>query len=191
MSLRVRIGEGDQSQVNYLWDSQWRPSEGAADWALAGADEPRNRGGLRARAALHTNVIICLFTDKRIPSDHPLRYLLEGDPRGWWGDGEDVRTDLHETELGSLLWIFERAPLTEDIRRWVEALAIEALVPLINQGVAVRVDAQAFAQFAIDRLDLAIQLYGRDGTRVFDARFEDIWKQSVTSPAPLPFPQLA
>ncbi|WP_271606001.1 phage GP46 family protein [Bradyrhizobium sp. CCBAU 11434] len=188
--LRVRISEGDQDQPNLLWDSQWRPPEGAADWVLpALLSETQNQGGLRAVAALHTSVILALFTDKRLPDDHPLRYLLEGaDQRGWWGDGADVDSSRGETALGSWLWVFERATLTDDIIRWVEAVAIDALMPLINQGIAVRVDAQASAEKAFDRCDLTIQIYGRDGQRVYDARFDDIWQQSVASPAPLPFP---
>jgi phage gp46-like protein len=188
--LRIRIGEGDQPQSNLLWDSEWKPTDGVADWVVSDGSEPQNKGGLRAKAALHTAVVLCLFTDKRIPDDHPLRYLVEnGDPRGWWGDKADVRADLFETEMGSLLWIFERAPLTEEIRRWVESIALDALASLIAQGAAVRIDAQATAEFAEDRVDLAVQIYARDGTRIYDQRFEDIWKQSVTSPKPLPFPQ--
>jgi phage gp46-like protein len=189
--LRVRINEGNQPQSSLLWDSEWKPPEGAADWVFpALVSEAQNRGGLRAVAVLHTNVILCLFTDKRLPDNHPLRYLLEGaDQRGWWGDGADVRADLFETDMGSFLWVFEHSILTDDIIRWVEAVAIDAMMPLINQGVAVRVDAQAIAEKAFDRCDLAIQLYGKDGTKIYDQRFADIWKQSVTSPAPLPFPE--
>lgn len=189
--LRVRISEGDQPQANLLWDSEWKPPEGLADWVLpALTTETQNRGGLRAVAALHTNVVLLLFTDKRLPDDHPLRYLLEGaDQRGWWGDGIDVQTDQGETDLGSFLWVFERSILTDDIIRWVEAVAIDALMPLINQNVAVRIDAQAIAEKAFDRCDLAIQIYGRNGTKIYDQRFDDIWKQSVTSPSALDFPQ--
>lgn len=188
-ALRVRINEGEQPQVDYLWDSQWRPPEGAADWAIADATEPSNRGGLRAKASLHTAIVLCLFTDKRIPDDHPLVYLMEGgDHRGWWGDGLDIKRELSEDEMGSLLWIFERSILTEEIRRWVETIAIDALAPLISQGAAVKIDAQAFAKFEFNRLDLAIQIYGRDGTKIYNQRFADIWKQSITSPASLPFP---
>jgi phage gp46-like protein len=189
-SLRVRIDEGSDEQPILLWDSIWSPQQGEADWALAGADEPQNTGGLRAKAALHTSVIIALFTDRRMPDDHPLRYLIDdGDQRGWFGDAIDVRADLFEDAMGSLLWIFQRAQLTEDIRKWVEALALEALQPLIRQGVAVRIDAQAVAHFAVGRIDLTIQIYGRDGSRIYDEKFGDIWQQSVTSPKPLPFPQ--
>ena len=161
-----------------------------ADWAIAGADEPQNRGGLRSKAALHTAIILALFTDRRMPDDHPLRYLIDdGDSRGWFGDGVDIREDLFEAEMGSLLWIFERAPLTEDIRKWVESLAIEALMPLIKQGVAARIEAQAIAQFAANRVDLAVQVYGRDGAQTYNQRFDDIWQQATTAPKPLSFPQ--
>jgi len=187
--LRVRVSEGEQPQPNLLWDSQWRPADGDADWVLADADETQNRGGLRAKAALHTAVILCLFTDKRLPADHPLLKYVDGaDRRGWWGDGADVRGDLGETEMGSWLWVFERTVLTEEMRRWVEDVTRDALSPLLRQGAVVRIDVQASAQFAVNRCDLAIQLYGRDGSAVYDQRFADIWKQSVTSPPPLPFP---
>lgn len=188
--FRVRIGEGEQPQVNYLWDSQWQPPEGAADWAIAGPTETMNRGGLQARAALHTAIVLSLFTDKRLPDDHPLMKLIEdGDQRGWWGDGADVRTDLNETELGSYLWVFERAYLNDDIVRQVEAVAQEALAPLIAQEAAARIDCQAERRPPpSDGVNLAVQAYGRDGRRIYDIRFEDIWRQSLTSPKPLPFP---
>jgi hypothetical protein len=90
-SLRVRIAEGADQQPTLLWDSIWQPWKGQSDWAIADADEPQNRGGLRAKGALHTAIILSLFTDKRIKPDHPLFYLVEdGDPRGWFGDGEDI-----------------------------------------------------------------------------------------------------
>jgi hypothetical protein len=39
----------------------------------------------------------------------------DGDPRGWWGDGADVRTDLGETERGLLRWLLARASLSEQM----------------------------------------------------------------------------
>ena len=192
MSLKVRIDEGEQDQPTLFWDSRWEPWRGQADWVIADADEKQNRGGLRAKAALHTAIVIALFTDKRIEKDHPLFYLVEdGDPRGWFGDGVDVRSDLFEDEMGSLLWIFERSPLTDDIRRWVELIAIEALMPLINQGAATRVEAQAERRDQpSDGINLSVQVYGRDGRKLYDYRFEDIWSQTATSPPPEPFPLL-
>jgi phage gp46-like protein len=83
--LRVRIDEGNAPQPTLLWDSVWQPPEGVADWALADPDETQNLGGLRSKAALHSAVVLSLFTDKRIAEDHPLRYLVASDdPLGWW-----------------------------------------------------------------------------------------------------------
>lgn len=189
MALKVRIDEGEQQQPTLFWDSRWEPWRGQADWAIADATETQNRGGLSAKQALHTAVIISLFTDKRIQKEHPLFYLVEdGDQRGWHGDGVDVRADLGEDEMGSLLWIFERAHLNEEIRRWVEIIATEALAPLIKQGIAVRIDVQAEAQFAINRVNLGVQIYGRDGSMTYDYQFEDIWAQTANAPKPAPFP---
>jgi phage gp46-like protein len=186
--LRVRIDEGSDDQPLLIWDSVWSPWGGVADWAMATASETQNQGGLRARGALHTAVIIALFTDKRMPADHPLAYLVEGDdPRGWFGDVIDVRADLGETEMGSWLWAFERAHLNEDIRRWVEAVALDALMPLIQQQVCSKIVATAYAQFAINRVDLDVTLYGSDGTSLYNHRFDDIWQQSLTTPKPATF----
>ena len=123
----IRENEGCDPDPHLLWDSRWSPADGVADWRLAGIDETLNRGGLAAKAGLETAAILCLFTDRRVPPTHPLAYLADGDPRGWWGDGVDVRTDLGEAPLGSFLWLLERAPLTvqgQPVTRWAEQMAI-------------------------------------------------------------------
>lgn len=175
---RIRINEGSDPQPQLLWDSIWSNARGFADWALAAVSEVLNRGGLQARAALQTAVVIQLFTDKRAPADHPLlKYVTPGDWRGWWGDGVDVRTDLHETELGSLLWMLARAPVNEDMRRWTETLSGEALQTLIDQGVVARIVPTATIRSTNDGVDLDVKLYRADGTLAFDHRFDDIWAQ--------------
>lgn len=187
MSLKVRIDEGEDQQPTLFWDSKWKPWRGQADWDMAGPEEAQNRGGLSATQALHTAVTIALFTDKRIAKDHPLFYLVEdGDQRGWFGDGVDVRADLFEEDMGSLLWVFERAHLNEDIRRWVEVVATEALTPLINQGAVARVDVQA--DRSLNRIDLHVQLYSNDGSKSYDQKFSDIWAQTSSAPKPPAFP---
>lgn len=178
--LRVRIGEGEQAQPNLLWDSVWDKEKGCADWAMADNSEKQNRGGLRAQAELETAVVLALFTDRRIPDLHPLRkYVSSEDPRGWWGNDIDVRADLGEEELGSLLWVFERAVLTDTVILEVEAAAIEALHCLIVQQIAARIDVKAYVEKAFNRLDLDVKIYGKNGSVVFDRRFDDIWKQAT------------
>lgn len=183
-AARIRINEGRDPQPQLLWDSIWDAARGFADWALAAASEALNRGGLAATRALETAIVIQLFTDKRLPAGHPLRKYVDGnDLRGWWGDGVDVRADLGETEIGSLLWVLSRAPLTEEIRRWAETLAKDALQPLIRQKVAARIDVAAVAHASVGRLDLAIKVYRSNGSLALDRRFDDIWAQLTRSAA--------
>jgi phage gp46-like protein len=176
----IRVAEGCADDFNVLWDSVWDPARGVADWALADNDEAANRGGLRAKAAITTAVVLALFTDKRVDPDHPLYFLADGDARGWWGDGVDVRDDLNEGPLGSHLWLLERAPLTIlglPATQWAEQFALEALATLKEQGVCVRIDAQAVMNEIEGRLELQVGLYGRDGSVVFDRKFDVLWNQ--------------
>ncbi len=176
----IRANEGCDPDPFLLWDSVWFPLAGHADFRLAGADEPLNRGGLRAKAALATAVALCLFTDKRIEPTHPLYWLADGDPRGWWGDGVDVLSDRGEAALGSHLWLLERAPLTINgisAARWAEQFALEALAPLQGQGAVVRIDAQASVNEIDNRLELVVNLYGEDGQAIYSQQFAVIWKQ--------------
>ena len=131
-------------------------------------------GGLQAKAGLETAVILSLFVDRRVPVDHPLAWLAGPDRRGWWGDG--VR-QTGEVETGSLLWLLERAPLDAQTARWAEAIALDALATLVQQGAVVKVEARAEARLADNRLDLGISLYGRSGVRIYARKFERLWQQ--------------
>lgn len=176
--VRVRIDEGSAPQPLLLWDSVWQPTEGTADWELATVDEPLNSGGLRAREALPTAVVLALFTDLRCPDEHPLRWLAEDDLRGWWGDGVDVRDDIGEAPLGSLLWLLERAPLTFEIASlWAPIFINDALAPLLNQGAVVRIEVETLSDELKSRLDAVVRLYGRDGQKIYDQKFGAIWSQ--------------
>jgi phage gp46-like protein len=179
-SVVIRAAEGCGDDVNVQWDSVWDAALGYADWALAGADEFANRGGLRSTAALETAVVLCLFTDKRVDPDHPLYYLADGDARGYFGDGIDVRSDLNEAALGSHLWLLERAPLT--IRGlsagiWAVQFANEALATLKDQGACVRIEVSAEVNELQSRLELSVALFGRDGARIYNRNFDVLWNQ--------------
>lgn len=177
MSVAFRVNEGCEPQTHLAWDTIWNAKTGLGDWGYAGFSTSGNAGGLQAEAAIATAVELALFTDKRCPVDHPLAKFLDGDQRGWWGNSVDLRDDLGESELGSLLWLLERAPLTDEVLRWAQAEAQAALAPLIAQGVAVRVDVQAEADKARNRLNLAVALYGRDGKAVHARKFDLLWQQ--------------
>lgn len=180
MDVLIRADEACQPDPFLLWDSLYDPVTGVADWALAG-NQPLNSGGLAANAALETATVLCLFTDAQLPATHPLAaYVADGDFRGWWGDGIDVRTDLGEGPLGSFLWVLQRTPLNAQTPMWAQTLALAALAPLQTQGVVVRIDAQAEI-LGTDMLALSIQMYGRDGGKVYDRNFDLIWNQISTA----------
>ncbi|MBR2117663.1 MAG: phage GP46 family protein [Afipia sp.] len=176
----IRAAEGCAPDSYALWDSVWDADRGLADWKLSDGSEPLNRGGLQAGNAITTAVILALFTDKRIEETHPLYFLADGDPRGYFGDAIDVRDDLHEGALGSHLWLLERAPLTirnVSAAEWAKQFAIEALMPLQAQGAVVRIEVEATANELRSRLDLTVRLFGRDGQNVFDRKFDLLWNQ--------------
>lgn len=184
MQIFVRVNEGCAAQPNLRWDSVWNAETGEADWALAGADEALNRGGLQATSPIETAVIICLFTDKRAPPEleagnpgpagFPPR-LDDGDPRGWWADGLDLGDGSVEP-LGSHLWLLERAPLSARTAQLAELYAREALATLIAQQVCVRVDVSASINEIEGRLELLVDLFGRDGANVYSRKFDVYWR---------------
>jgi phage gp46-like protein len=183
MDINVRIAEGCAPQPELLWDTVWNGPGGFGDWAVAATGEPLNAGGLQAMRPLSTAVALALFTDVACPPNHPLA-PPDGDLRGWWGDGVDMRADLGEAPLGSLLWLLERQVLDPVATpRWAVAFAQTALAGLVGQMAVARVDVQAQA-LPPSRLDLFVRLYGRDGAVIYSERFQDIWAKQF---APLPY----
>jgi phage gp46-like protein len=181
----IRANEGCAPDPFLLWDSVHEDIEGGTDfvcdWALAGpGTNTLNVGGLQAVAELGTAVYLCLFTDAYVPTDHPLYYLADGDNRGWWGDGIDVEANLGEGPLGSYLWLLERAPLVAagvGIEQWAQTFAAAALAPLQAQGAVVQIVTSAVVNTQMSRVELSVQLYGRNGTLAFDRRFDLAWSQ--------------
>lgn len=143
------------------------------DLAPAEADETGNRGGLRARAALETAVLICLMSDARAEADE----LRDGDGnRGWPGDTFDLAAD--EAPIGSRLWLLSRRAIDADtLPALAEAYAVEACQVLVGQGAAAHVAASATVDPERNRLDLAITLTDRSGTVLAAPRFAVLWAE--------------
>jgi phage gp46-like protein len=181
----IRANEGCAPDPFLLWDSVHRDIEGGTDfvcdWVLAQAGTDNlNVGGLQATSELATAVYLALFTDAYVPPDHPLAYLADGDNRGWWGDGVDVRTDMDEGPLGSWLWLLERAPLVAagvGIDQWAQSFASQALAPLQAQGAVAKITTAAVIDTQNSRLGLSVALYGSDGSRAYSGQFQLAWQQ--------------
>jgi phage gp46-like protein len=140
------------------------------DLILNPFDHSEAPGDLRAEQGLATQVLICLMTDRRVEASE----LRDGDEnRGWIGDSFDVVDG--ETPIGSRLWLLRRSALYPGIEIKAQDYAREALQPLVDQGAVAKVDVLATA--GANRLDLAVSLYGRNGTQIYNSKFELLWRQ--------------
>jgi len=164
--------------VYLLWDTVWDRQTQQGLWALAEPDEINNIGGFRSKSAIETAIIIALFTDRACPPDHPLFKFVDGDPRGWWGDG--ILFDDEDGPMGSLLWLLERSVTQAtgiDMAAWAQTFALEALAFLITQKVVARVTASATVHPARHGLVLDIAAYGQAGSVSYSATFDILWQQ--------------
>lgn len=147
------------------------------DFAVSADPADGGVGGLVARNPIRTAVLLLLFTDARAEAND-LTFEQHGDRRGWVGDGFDVDTANGEAPLGSRLWLFRRSVINEGTLRAVEDEARRALQPLITQGVVVRIDVAGETNPAFNLIRLVVDLYGRDGTRIYATRFDPLWKRA-------------
>ena len=181
-TIRFRDQESCDFQPDLQWDTVWvqrlDASGGYGDWILAGPDEPDNAGGLRAQAALHTAMLLCLFTDRRLP-DGMANPGNDGDRRGWWGDSVPIEGEP-DVPLGSLLWTLERGVLNERTALAAQDYAEEALAVLARQGAVARTAVTVGADAQLGRLDILVEHYSHDGARVYEQKFARLWGQTMT-----------
>lgn len=112
---------------------------------------------LAADDGLETAVTILLFTNKG----------------QWWAD------QYLDQPIGSELHKLETAKVTPDTLTDAERYAIEALQPLIDDGVAKTIDVSAeYTGTHGDVLGLAITITRPDGTDA-NYRFNDLWEAQL------------
>ena len=160
-----------------LWDNNWIPGTdftfvGGSDWRV---DIPNS--DLANESALHTAVVMLLFTDRRAPTGVDLPGE-DGDRRGWWGDYVDIRIENSEQEMGSLLWLRERSILTDNSEREIQTDCEIALTPLIQQGAV----AEFVVNVNVDKRRgsalIQISLFSQNGDLRYQQRFHRIWQQT-------------
>lgn len=178
MSVVLNIAEQIKAEPNHLWDSVWDGF--VADWTPAADDEPGNQGGLRARAPLHTAILLCLMSDRRA---EPTDFIPDGsgDPRGWAGDA----IDLEIKPLGSRLWQLRRRELTQEIADLAVVFAQEAMQTLIDQNAAAEFKISATPNYELGRLEMTVDGYRESGQRVVSVNFDLLWKASYGAQRPL------
>jgi phage gp46-like protein len=149
-----------------LWDGK------TGSPAVNPLTHPDAPGDLRAEQGLATQVLICLQTDRRV---EPSELRDDEENRGWIGDSFDL--EAGETPLGSRLWLLRRSAIVDGIEVRVEDYVREALQPLLDQGAGVALDVTVTVNRPTNRVDYTVTIYGRDGGRVFEQKFELLWRQ--------------
>ena len=126
-------------------------------------------GRLATDDGLRTAILISLFTDARARPDDRLPDD-GGDPRGWWGN---THAPVSGRELGSRLWLLGRRKQLPAVLAEAKGYAEEALAWLIKDGIASRVEVDAFIP-RDEMLGLAIAITRPNGQPV-RYRFEALW----------------
>jgi phage gp46-like protein len=136
--------------------------------------------GLAAEFGLETAVIISLFTDRRA---EPGDTIPDGtdNRRGWWGDAfPDADGDL----IGSRLWLLNREMQLQSVVNLAREYALEALLWLVDDGVARRVEVDAeIVRTGV--LGLDVRIYRASGAAA-QYRFSLFWANGAPEEIPGP-----
>ena len=109
---------------------------------------------------LETAVLISLFTDRRAKDDDILPDANNPDKRGWWAG---LTTD--GDQIGSRLWLLDRAKTTTDVLTFARQYAEESLQWLIEDEVASKIAVTTERQGTPENgvLALKVEIYQKDG----------------------------
>lgn len=142
---------------------------------LAKGDIAYQNGDLIREEGLETAVMISLFTDRRANEDDPVDDI--NDLRGWWGD---QLTENEEDQIGSRLWLLNRAKTTAETYVKAREYILEALQWMINDEVAVKIDINITKTGELPNyiLGAILKIYKVDGT-IEVIKFDNLWIAQV------------
>lgn len=135
-----------------------------ADLALQGFD-------LAVDDGLETAVILSLFSDARARDDDKLP-PGHVDRRGWWAE---AYLPEENDEFGSRLWLLRSSKQLQASLNEARQIAEEALAWLVADGVASKVEVEAFIP-RDEVMGMRVRIHRPDGAQV-PYRFETLWNQ--------------
>lgn len=140
------------------------------DYETMGGDFTVTHGDIDLDGGLATALIISLFTDRQAKEDDEYD---NKDRRGWWGD---QTAKIAGDQIGSRLWLLERAKTTSENINLAKGYIEEATKWLIEDGVAKKVEAvvERAGRPGNDRLMFGVKVYKTDGNET-TYKFDDLW----------------
>lgn len=175
--------------VGPLWDTVMTPFDPMTgeivcrgEWRMADPMvEASNAGGMQAKEALTTAILLQCFTDRF--SKNP---TLRGgtDPRGWWGDGFQEAPGA--PPMGIELWTLFNGILNAQVVAQARAFVLAGLRPLLTKegGPVARFDVVASMDLIQGQLSIEIKGFSQDGLNVYSQRWQYAWDQTARGPFP-------
>lgn len=140
----------------------------ALNWNLNSADIGLVGDDVGTDEGLQTAVILSLFTDRRAADDDS--EAVADHRRGWWAD-EFAAED--GDQIGSRLWLLDRAKTGADLGLRVEEYVREALAWMLRDEVVERIDVTTETRG--QALGMEVTLH-RPGGTPFTMRFDNVWQ---------------
>jgi phage gp46-like protein len=155
---------------------QWNETFNEGDIKFSGGDLIRELG-------LRTAVMMSMYTDRRADPSDVLPDSLNNDRRGWWGD--QINLDYEDDQIGSRLWLLERAKTTEQTLADAKFYTEECLQWMIDDEVVQDIEVEIERQ---NRKDGTATLAGRISIKQSDGtnkafKFDDLWKAEILEAA--------
>jgi len=147
----------------YYADSPVSPVPGPGDIAITD-------GVLHRDPGFETSVVISLFSDARAERGDVLPGTIQN-KGGWWGSA------LLGYQLGSKLWLLQRALLNETTMRLYEQYSKDALAWMVEDQIAEEVTAKA-VKTGPNRVDLAMIIKRKNNTSV-SFQFYVNWEEQL------------
>ena len=132
---------------------------------------------LESDDGIETAVIISLFTDRRARDDDELPDPNNPDKRGWWGD---LVAEVADDQIGSRLWLLNRAKTMPEVLVKAKEYAEESLQWLIDDQGAMKIEVEVERQGTEgnDRLALLVKIFQADGVETA-LKFQTKWEAQV------------
>jgi phage gp46-like protein len=119
--------------------------------------------------------MVSLFTDRRIKEDE--LEAPERDRKGWWGD---IALENSDDQIGSRLWLLDRAKATENTRALVDQYVLECLQWLLDDGVAEEVNIESVL-IPRSRIDFSVEIKRPKERDRYFYRYQLVWEGQKAS----------